>query len=340
MLKGGKAVSKLPKFVHIKEVGPRDGLQNEKMFLPTSEKIEWINMLSDSGLEMIEFTSFVHPKWIPALADASEVGKGIKRNADVSYSALIPNLIGLEHALEAGIDEVSVFISASETHNRKNVNKSKEQTYPLLNDIIKEAKNAGKKVTGYISTVFDCPFEGKIEPEQVIRESEKLLAYGVDTITLGDTIGSAIPTQVEQLLDRMLSRYPADKIFMHFHDTKGMAAANILKSLDYGINHFDSSIGGLGGCPYAPGAKGNVATNDLVYLLHGMGIETGVSEEKIFEASSYLQSKMNKDLPSSLSMIRVRINIETKTEKGSPIIKQLESPLDLPHRWRMLSSSV
>jgi len=293
-----KNVSSWPKFVHIKEVGPRDGLQNEKIFIPTSDKIEWINMMAESGLSMIEFTSFVPAKWVPALADASEVGKKIKRNPGISYSALIPNRLGLERALEAGIDDVSVFISASETHNMKNINKSIIQTYPIIYDVITEAKKVGKKVTGYVSTVFDCPFEGKVEPEQVVRVCDKLFEFGVDAISLGDTIGSAVPTQVEGLLDVILSRYPVDRIFMHFHDTRGMAAVNILKSLEYGINHFDSSIGGLGGCPYAPGAKGNIATNDILYLLHGLGIDTGISEEKIFEASNFIQDKMNNHLPS------------------------------------------
>lgn len=291
-------MSNLPKFVRIREVGPRDGLQNEDLFIPTEDKIKWINMLSKSGLTLIEYTSFVPVKWVPALSDALEVGKGIKRNPDVSYSALVPNLTGLERALEAGIDDVAVFISVSETHNRKNINKTIEETYPSLREIIREAKDAGKQVTGYISTVFDCPFEGRIEPEQVVPLAGMLLESGADTLTLGDTIGSANPSQVEQLLEVLLSRFPADKIFMHFHDTRGMALANILKSLEYGISHFDSSIGGLGGCPYAPGAKGNVATNDLLHLLHGMGIETGVSEEKIFEASRFVESKLNKQLPS------------------------------------------
>lgn len=291
-------MSNLPKSVQIREVGPRDGLQNEDVFIPTEDKIEWIDMLSDSGLDFIEYTSFVSAKWVPALADAIEVGKQIKRNPNVTYSALVPNLKGLERALEAGIDDAAVFISASETHNQKNVNKSIEEMYPLVQKLIKEAKDAGKQVTGYISTVFDCPFEGKIESEQVVPLAEMMLENGADTLTLGDTIGSAKPSQIEQLLEALLTRYPADKIFMHFHDTRGMALANVLKSLEYGISHFDSSIGGLGGCPYAPGAKGNVATNDLLHLLHGMGIETGVSEEKIFEASNYIESKLNKQLPS------------------------------------------
>ncbi|MCC2252039.1 MAG: hydroxymethylglutaryl-CoA lyase [Bacillota bacterium] len=287
-----------PKHVQLKEVGPRDGLQNENVFIDTDDKIKWINMLSESGVKEIEYSSFVHPKWIPALADARDVGRRIKRNPNVSYSALVPNLKGLEHALETGIDAASVFMSASETHNQKNINKSIDETYPVLKKVIQEAKTAGKFVTGYISTVFDCPYEGRISPEQAVAVCDQLFDYGVDSISLGDTIGSAVPSQVEALLDYVLSRYSQEKIIMHFHDTRGMAIANIMTSIQYGITRFDSSVGGLGGCPYAKGAAGNVATNDVLYLLHGLGIETGIKEEKIQQAALYIQDKLGKRLPS------------------------------------------
>jgi len=291
-------MSRWPKTVQIKEVGPRDGLQNEKKWVNTKDKVAWINMLSLTGVKEIEYSSFVHPKWIPALADAREVGKLINRNPDVSYSALVPNMKGLENALEVGIDGASVFMSASETHNQRNINKSISATYPVLSEVIKEAKQAGKKVTGYVSTAFDCPYEGKIEPEQVLRVCERLFELGVDDISLGDTIGSAVPSQVEQLLEIILSHYSADQIIMHFHDTRGMAIANILTSLDYGITRLDSSVGGLGGCPYAPGAAGNVATNDILYLLNGLGAHTGIQESKLQEASFFIQDKLGKKLPS------------------------------------------
>ena len=291
-------MGKLPNFVQIKEVGPRDGLQNEKTPLSTEDKIKWINMLSETGVTEIEYSSFVNPKWIPQLADAKEVGKGIKRNPNVTYSALVPNQKGLEFALEAGIDGASVFMSASENHNRKNINKTIDDTFPVLKEVIENAKKAGKHVTGYISTVFDCPYEGKISPNQVIPICEKLFEYGVDDISLGDTIGSAVPSQVEKLLHHLLPRFPKEKIIMHFHDTRGMAITNIFTSLQYGITRFDSSIGGLGGCPYAPGAAGNVATNDVLYLLHGLGIETGIDERKILEASVFIQNKLGRVLPS------------------------------------------
>lgn len=295
---------KWPSFVQLKEVGPRDGLQNEKKFISTDDKVAWIDMLSNSGVREIEYSSFVNPKWIPALADASEVGKRINRNPNVLYSALVPNMRGLENALEAGIDGASVFMSASETHNKKNINKSIVDTYPVLIQVIKEAKQEGKKVTGYISTVFDCPYEGKISSEQVIRVCDRLIEAGVDDISLGDTIGSAVPSQVEVLLEEMLKRYPQEKIIMHFHDTRGMGIANIMTSIQYGISRFDTAIGGLGGCPYAPGAAGNVATNDVLYLLHGLGISTGIQEKRIQDASIFIQNKLGKKLPSrSLAFI-------------------------------------
>lgn len=288
----------LPSYVQLKEVGPRDGLQNEKTWITTEDKVNWINMLSTSGIKEIEYSSFVNPKMIPALSDAREVGKRIIRNPDVTYSALVPNLKGLEYALEAGIDGASVFMSASETHNQKNINKSIEDTYPVLDKVIVEAKQAGKHVTGYISTVFDCPYQGKIAPDKVLRVCEKLIESGVDDLSLGDTIGTAVPTQVEQLLELLLQHYPKEKLILHFHDTRGMAIANIMTAMHYGIYRFDSTIGGLGGCPYAPGAAGNVATNDVLYLLEGLGINTGIDEEKLQEAGVFIQNKLDKTLPS------------------------------------------
>ncbi|HLS24175.1 MAG TPA: hydroxymethylglutaryl-CoA lyase [Pseudogracilibacillus sp.] len=284
-----------PEHVHIKEVGPRDGLQNESQFVSTDDKVTWINMLSETGLKEIEYTSFVHPKWVPALRDAREVGKRITRHPDVKYSALVPNLIGLEHALEAGIDVVNVFMSASESHNKKNINKTIDETYPVLKEVIDEAKKADKKVTGYVSTVFDCPFEGSVSIDQVIDVCERLVELGVDDLSLGDTLGTAVPSQVERLLEAILYRFPTKNIIMHFHNTKGMAIANIVTSLRYGIIRFDASLGGLGGCPYAPGAAGNVSTNDVLYLMHGLGIETNIDEDKINEATKFIKKKFNKE---------------------------------------------
>ena len=286
----------LPKRVQLKEVGPRDGLQNEKAFIPTADKIQLIDRLSETGLDYIEVTSFVHPKWIPQLADAVDVLKAIKRNKNVTYAALVPNAKGLERALEANIDEVSVFMSASEGHNKSNINKSIDDTFPILKEVVDGALAAGKTVRGYISTAIACPYDGYTEPAQVVRVAEKLFCMGITEISLGDTIGVGVPTQVDALLTEMLRHYKADQLAMHFHDTRGTALANVVTSLTHGITKFDSAIGGLGGCPYAKGASGNVATEDLLYLLHEMGIETGVQLERISEAALYIEGVLGKKL--------------------------------------------
>ncbi|AOL34448.1 hydroxymethylglutaryl-CoA lyase [Geobacillus thermoleovorans] len=291
-------MSRWPAKVTIKEVGPRDGLQNEATPIATADKIAWINLLSETGLSYIEVTSFVHPKWIPQLADAVEVATGIRRKAGVTYAALVPNEKGLERALGAGVDEVGVFMSASETHNQKNINKTIAATFPVLEAVVKTAKQAGKTVRGYVSTVFGCPYEGPVAVDQVLMVADRLLAMGVDELSLGDTIGVATPKQVEEVLTIVLRRFPADRIAMHFHDTRGTALANILVSMEMGITTFDSSLGGLGGCPYAPGASGNVATDDLVYMLHGMGIETGIDVEQLTKAALFIRDKIGRPLPS------------------------------------------
>ncbi|MGE7760422.1 hydroxymethylglutaryl-CoA lyase [Peribacillus sp. NPDC097895] len=287
-----------PENVTIKEVGPRDGLQNEKVMIPAQSKIDWIDQLSETGLSYIEVTSFVHPKWIPQLSDSIEVAKGIKRNPDITYAALVPNQRGLESAIEANIDEISVFMSSSETHNLKNINKSISDTLPVMKDVIGSAAKSGKTVRGYVSTVFGCPYEGQVSPEQVFRVCDQLFEYGINEVSLGDTIGVASPRQVALFLERAVKRYDISKMALHFHDTRGMALANVLQSLDYGVEIFDSSLGGLGGCPYAPGASGNVATDDLIHMLHNMGIQTGINQEKLIKAASMIQSFLEKPLPS------------------------------------------
>lgn len=295
-----------PKSVSIKEVGPRDGLQNIQALVPTENKIDWINKLSHTGLSYLEITSFVHPKWIPALADSLEVAKKIMRVEGVTYAALVPNQRGLEKALEANIDEVSVFISASETHNQKNINKSIDDTYPILKEVVREAKSFNKSVRGYISTVFGCPYEGEISTLKVMKTCEKLFEMGVNEVSLGDTIGVATPKQVEDVLAILLNYYSTDKMAMHFHNTRGTALANVTASLMLGITKFDSSIGGLGGCPYAPGASGNLATDDLLYMLDGMNIETNVSKNKIHHAALYIQDVIGEPLFSYDSKISRR----------------------------------
>ncbi|MDQ1853618.1 MULTISPECIES: hydroxymethylglutaryl-CoA lyase [Bacillus] len=287
-----------PKKVTIKEVGPRDGLQNESAWIETKDKITWINQLSRTGLSYIEITSFVHPKWIPALRDAIDVAKGINREKGVTYAALVPNQKGLENALEGGINEACVFMSASETHNRKNINKSTSDTLRVLKQVNNDAKKANLTTRAYLSTVFGCPYEKVVPVEQVIRLSEALFEFGISELSLGDTIGAANPAQVETVLEALLARFPANQIALHFHDTRGTALANMVTALQMGITVFDGSAGGLGGCPYAPGSSGNAATEDIVYMLEQMGIKTNVKLEKLLSAAKWIEEKMGKQLPS------------------------------------------
>lgn len=284
--------------VRIREVGPRDGLQNEKKWIETKDKINWINQLVGTGLSYIELTSFVHPKWIPALSDANEVAKGVKQNKNVTFGALVPNQRGLERALEVGIDEVAVFLSASETHNQKNINKSIHDTFPVIKEVIKGAKLSKKTVRGYVSTVFGCPYEGKVDVNQTMSIVYRLLEAGVDEVSLGDTIGIATPNQVETVIQALLKEVPIEKMAFHPHDTRGTALANVFAAYRLGIRAFDGSVAGLGGCPYAPGASGNVATEDLVYLLEGLGAKTGIELEKLLECAMWIQRKLGKKLPS------------------------------------------
>ncbi|MGP4067922.1 hydroxymethylglutaryl-CoA lyase [Halobacillus sp. B29] len=293
----------LPEEVTIKEVGPRDGLQNESREVPTEDKISWINQLSEAGYSYIEFSSFVHPKWIPQLKDAKQVASSIERNPGITYAALVPNMKGLEAALETDVDEVSVFMSASESHNKKNINKSIEETYPVLREVIQEAKGARKTVRGYVSAVFGCPYEGNIPIGQVIDVSKHMLDMGIDELSLGDTIGVANPKQVDKALHEIQKQLSFKDIAMHFHNTRGMALANVLVSLNHGITTFDSSLGGLGGCPYAKGASGNLATEDLVHMLHQMGVSTGIDEHKLRQAALFIQDTLNKPLSSHVMQI-------------------------------------
>ncbi|AGA21329.1 hydroxymethylglutaryl-CoA lyase [Bacillus subtilis] len=287
-----------PKKVTIKEVGPRDGLQNEPVWIATEDKITWINQLSRTGLSYIEITSFVHPKWIPALRDAIDVAKGIDRLKGVTYAALVPNQRGLENALEGGINEACVFMSASETHNRKNINKSTSESLHILKQVNNDAQKANLTTRAYLSTVFGCPYEKDVPIEQVIRLSEALFEFGISELSLGDTIGAANPAQVETVLEALLARFPANQIALHFHDTRGTALANMVTALQMGITVFDGSAGGLGGCPYAPGSAGNAATEDIVYMLEQMDIKTNVKLEKLLSAAKWIEEKMGKPLPS------------------------------------------
>ncbi len=289
---------KLPPKVTIYEVGPRDGLQNEARQVPTADKIRFIDRLVASGIRDIEITSFVSPKWIPQLADSSEVARGVSRPPGVRMSALVPNRRGLDTALAAGMKEVAVFMSASETHNKKNVNRTIGETLTAFDDVVPHALAAGVKVRAYLSTCFGCPYEGDVDPERVVEIVGRLIELGVYQVSVSDTIGVANPIQTEDVLGRVLAKHALDKIAVHFHDTQGTALANCLVALTLGITTIDSAAGGLGGCPYAPGASGNLATEDVVAMLHGMGIETGIDLDKLTEASRTAATFVGHELPS------------------------------------------
>ncbi|HSS01617.1 MAG TPA: hydroxymethylglutaryl-CoA lyase [Kofleriaceae bacterium] len=289
---------KLPAEATIYEVGPRDGLQNEARQVPTADKIRFIDSLVASGVRNIEITSFVSPKWIPQLADSAEVARGVHRVPGVRMSALVPNKRGLDAALASGMREIAVFMSASETHNKKNVNKTIADTLTAFEDVVPHARAAGVPVRAYLSTCFGCPYAGDIDPEAVVSLTGKLHDMGVYQISISDTIGVANPRQVEDVLGRVLAKYPAPAIAVHFHDTQGTALANCVMALTLGITTIDSAAGGLGGCPYAPGASGNLATEDVVAMLHGMGVKTGIDLDKLTEASRTAATFVGHELPS------------------------------------------
>ena len=278
----------LPKRVTVVEVGPRDGLQNEANVVPTALKIDFINALSEAGLPVIEATSFVDPKWIPQLADADDVMRGIVRKTGVRYPVLVPNERGMQRALAAGAREVAVFTAASETFNTRNINATIDESIERFTPVVAAARANGVRVRGYISCSFGCPYEGAIAPDKPVTVARRLIDLGIEEVSIGDTIGVATPDQVVDICERLRQHIDVGRLAMHFHDTRGTALANVVASLEMGIAIFDSSAGGLGGCPYAPGAAGNLATEDLLYMLHGMGIETGASLEKVVAATSLL----------------------------------------------------
>ncbi len=288
---------KLPKEVTIVEVGPRDGLQNEPETVPTATKVAFIEKLAAAGLPVVETTSFVHPKWVPQLADASEVLRNLTELPGTRYPVLVPNAKGMERAIEAGVKEIAVFTAASETFNKKNLNMSIDESLQAIAEVIKMAQDNEIRVRGYVSTCFGCPYEGEVPAEKVVAVTQKLLALRVFEVSLGDTIGVAQPQQVESVLKLILESVPTEQLAVHFHDTRGTALANILAALQMGIATVDSSSGGLGGCPYAPGAAGNVATEDVVYMLQGMGVETGVDLEKLVDATQVIADALDKPLP-------------------------------------------
>ncbi len=282
--------------VRIVEVGPRDGLQNEKEPIPTEAKVALVDALSDAGYEEIEVSAFVSPKWIPQLADASEVFARIQRRSGVLYSALVPNEQGLERALESRVGKIAVFTAASESFNKKNINATIEESIARFASVVPRALDADFRVRGYISTAFHCPYEGKIDPVAVVAVAKRLLDLGVEELSIGDTIGKATPEEVNTLLDRLLDAVPQDEIALHFHDTYGRAVENAVAGFERGVTIFDSSVGGVGGCPYAPGAAGNVATEDLVAALQRAGAIIELDLGKIGAASALLATALGRQL--------------------------------------------
>jgi len=284
----------LPSQVKIVEVGPRDGLQNEKQIVPTEIKIELINRLAEAGVRVIEATSFVSPKWVPQMGDNTAVMQGItKRNATV-YPVLTPNLQGFDSAIQAGASEVAIFAAASESFSRKNINCSIAESLKRFEPILSVASSLEIKVRGYVSCVVGCPYEGAIAPEQAASVAKKLFDMGCYEVSLGDTIGVGNPASIQRLIEACAEQIPIEKLAGHYHDTYGMAVANIYASLQMGMAIFDSSIAGLGGCPYAEGASGNVATEDVVYLLQGLGIESGIDLAKLAVIGDWISSALNR----------------------------------------------
>jgi isopropylmalate/homocitrate/citramalate synthase len=288
----------LPARVTIVEVGPRDGLQNEKASVSTPDKIGFVDRLSAAGLRAIEVTAFVSARWVPQMQDAAEVFQGITRRTGVRYSALVPNLAGFERARAAGVDEVAIFAAASEAFSRRNINQSIGESLTTYKGVCDAAFADGMRVRGYLSTSFGCPFEGPVSPATVADITARLIDLGVFEVSISDTIGIAHPGQVPAVLEAVAARVPLERIALHFHDTRGTALANVLAGLQYGVASFDSSAGGLGGCPYAPGATGNLATEDLLYMLGGLGIETGVSLPRVMDASLFIERALDHALPS------------------------------------------
>ncbi len=288
----------LPIEVKIVEVGPRDGLQNESAPIATDKKLAFIRALAAAGLKHIEATSFVHPKAIPQLADAIEIARGLPASPGVTFSALVPNQKGLDRAIEAGIRRIAVFTAASETFTKKNINMTIDESLKTFGPIVSAALGQGMTVRGYVSTCFVCPYEGEINKEKVRVVAQRLLDMGCDEIAISDTIGAAAPTDVQTTVGHLLRKIPREKIALHFHDTYGTALANVMAGLELGITTFDASAGGLGGCPYAPGAAGNLATEDLVYLLDRVGIRTGVDLTKLVEAVDVIAGELSRPIGS------------------------------------------
>ncbi len=291
-------LDRLPARATVTEVGPRDGLQNEKEIVPTEAKAAFVEALADAGLREIEVSSFVSPEWIPQLADAEDLFRRLRPRPGVVYSALVPNGKGMERALACGVRKVAVFTAATESFSRKNVNASVAETLVRFRPVVEAARKSGVAVRGYVSTAFGCPYEGAVDPAAAARVARDLLDLGCNEVDLGDTIGVATPRRVLAGLDALRAAgVPPERTALHFHDTRGTALANVLAALQAGYASFDASAGGLGGCPYAPGASGNLATEDLIYLLEGLGIATGISLEGVRAASRGMEAALGRTLP-------------------------------------------
>jgi hydroxymethylglutaryl-CoA lyase len=288
----------LPRRVTVVEVGPRDGLQNESAHVPTPDKIAFVDRLSVAGFPVIEAGAFVSPKWVPQMADAAKVFAGITRRPGVRYSALVPNLAGLDRAQASGVTDVAVFAAASETFSHNNINQTIAGSLEAYRAVCERALALGMRVRGYVSTAFGCPFEGDVAASKVADVSAALIEMGAFEVAVSDTIGIAHPGQVPRVVNAVAERVPLERIALHFHDTRGTALANVLTSLDLGVTTYDASAGGLGGCPYAPGATGNLATEDLLYMLNGLGVETGIDLDAVLDASTFIEPRVGHLLPS------------------------------------------
>jgi hydroxymethylglutaryl-CoA lyase len=288
----------LPRQVRVVEVGPRDGLQNEAARLSVEDKTLFAQALLDAGLTVVEVGAFVSPRWVPQMAGSDEVLRRLRPAAGVRLPVLVPNRKGYDAARAAGAREIAVFTAASETFNRKNINASIDESFARFAEFVPDARREGVWVRGYVSTCFGCPYEGAVPPAKVADVARRLVDVGCEEVSIGDTIGVAVPTQVADVMGRLADAVSAEKLAVHFHDTRGTALANVLAALQEGIAVVDSSAGGLGGCPYAPGASGNLATEDLLYMLHGMGIATGVDLERVAHASRALAPRLGHALPS------------------------------------------
>jgi len=304
---GVAVLDRLPESVSIYEVSPRDGLQNEAAPIPLSGKLELLRALIAAGLTRIELTSFVSPRWVPQLADAEELVRLAEPPPGVTVSALVPNAKGFERALKAGLREIAVFMSASETHNRKNTNKSIADSLHTFAEVVKPAREAGLMVRAYVSTVWGCPYEGDVPVSAALDIARQLLELGCYQVSLGDTIGVGTPLQTKRIVEAFLAEIPAAQLALHLHDTRGTALANALVGLELGIRDFDASVAGIGGCPYAPGAAGNLATEDLVYMLDGLGVKTGVDLDALIEAGRVAETVLGRHLPGKVHQAGPRV---------------------------------